>query len=369
MSSGFTASYEWETNVPPQPSPEAGAAAAAPGAARQLRLLVIEDDADQRELLHETLQAHFGPGTVVGVPGRRAALELDLATFDLILSDYNLADCNGLDLLTTVHHLCSTPVIMVTGENVSNTAALAIRRGAMDYVVKTGDYLYTIPLVVEKNLTIANIKRENETLRGQLEKALRNLQDKNAQLEQSLKRVEEMAATDPLTGLYNRRHFVRALEQLFHESQRAGTDLSCVMVDMDGFKRLNDSRGHMVGDQILVTAARVITAGMRRMDLAARYGGDEFVLLLPHARSEEAVSVVARIRDDFRTATGLMLGTEGIAMSCGIASMTDICPSGPDQLVCSADAALYRAKATGRNRIVVTEPVASTPPLTIKAAG
>jgi diguanylate cyclase (GGDEF)-like protein len=369
MNSGFSASSEWEPVSPPlaPAAPSLGSPDAA--GSRRLRLLVIEDDADQRELLLETLHAHFGAGTVVGVPGRRSALELDLGTFDLILSDYNLADCNGLDLLTTVRHLCSTPVIMVTGENVSHTAALAIRRGAMDYVVKTGDYLFTIPLVVEKNLAIANIKRENETLRGQLEQALLNLQDKNAQLEQSLKRVEEMAATDPLTGLYNRRHFVRALEQLFHEAQRAGTDLSCVMIDMDGFKHLNDSRGHMIGDQILVTAAHVIMAGMRRMDLAARYGGDEFVLLLPHARSDEAISVVGRIRDEFRVASGLVLATDGIAMSCGIASMSDICPSGPDQLVSSADAALYRAKAAGRNRIFVADPVEHASAMTIKAAG
>jgi two-component system cell cycle response regulator len=367
MNSGFSASYESESAA----TPDRPAAAVSPDSIgqRKVRLLVIEDDADQRELLMETLHAHFGAGTVVGVAGRRAALELDLGTFDLILSDYNLVDCNGLDLLSTVRYLCSTPVVMVTGENVSHTAALAIKRGAMDYVVKTGDYLFTIPLVVEKNLAIANIKRENETLRGQLEQALLNLQDKNAQLEQSLKRVEEMAATDPLTGLYNRRHFVRALEQLFHESQRAGTDLSCVMVDMDGFKHLNDSRGHMIGDQVLVTAAHVITAGLRRMDLAARYGGDEFVLLLPHARSEEAVSVVERIRDDFRIASGLVLATDGIAMSCGIASMSDICPSCPDHLVSNADAALYRAKAAGRNRIVVSAPVATSLPLAIKAAG
>jgi len=354
MSPEFTASSQWETATPDGPPAMPVPASADAVCGRRLRLLVIEDDADQRELLVETLHGHFGPGTVVGVSGRRAALELDLGSFDLILSDYNLADCNGLDLLGTVRHLCNTPFILVTGENVSDTAALAIRRGAMDYVVKTGDYLFTIPLVVEKNLEIAKIKSENEHLRLQLE-------EKNAQLEQ-------MAATDPLTGLYNRRHFNRALEQLFHEAQRGGTDLSCVMVDMDGFKRLNDTRGHMIGDQILVTAARVITAGLRRMDLAARYGGDEFVLLLPHAHSDEAVSVVSRIRDDFRLASGLILATDVITMSCGIASMSDICPSGPDQLVNSADAALYRAKAAGRNRIIVTEPIAS-PALSIKAAG
>ena len=131
----------------------------------QLKLLIIEDDADQRELIRETLEDHFGRGTVVGVDSRKAALAQDLASFDLILSDYNLPDGTGMELLEEIRGRCTTPVIMVTGENVGHIAAEAIRRGATDYVVKFGDYLFTIPLVVEKNLTVAKVKRENESLR------------------------------------------------------------------------------------------------------------------------------------------------------------------------------------------------------------
>src|SRR5262249_22793517 len=158
-------------------------------------------------------------------------------------------------------------------------------------------YLFTIPLVVEKNLTVANVKRENELLRQELERTLEALRDKNELLEQSLKRVEEVAATDPLTGLYNRRHFSRVVEQLFAEAQRYDKDLSCVMIDLDGYKQFNDRYGHQLGDQLLVVAGKVIAANMRRMDVAARYGGDEFILLLPHAAGEEAARVAERIRD------------------------------------------------------------------------
>src|SRR5205085_6912070 len=125
--------------------------------------------------------------------------------------------------------------------NVGKIAAEAIQRGANDYVVKIGDYLFTIPLVVEKNLSFAKVRRENEQLRVELEQALKDVQDKNAQLEESLQRVEQMAATDPLTGLYNRRHFGRVLDQLFAEAQRYDKDLSCVMIDLDGYKQINDS--------------------------------------------------------------------------------------------------------------------------------
>jgi diguanylate cyclase (GGDEF)-like protein len=318
----------------------------------KLKLLIIEDDADQQDLIRETLEDHFGYGTVVCAGSAKEALAQDVKSFDLILSDYNLPDSTGMDLLGELRKRCNTPVIMVTGENVGMIAIEAIRKGATDYVVKTGDYLMTIPLIVQKNITVAKVMRENNSLREELEKALGDVRDKNAQLEASLKRVEEMAATDPLTGLYNRRHFSKVLEQLFAEAQRYGKDLSCVMIDMDGFKVINDTLGHQVGDQLLVLAGKVISANMRRMDVAARYGGDEFVLLLPHAAADEASGVAVRIRDEFRQASAAILkGEGGVTMSIGIGSLTANRPAVADQLVTLADAALYCAKDEGRDRI------------------
>lgn len=323
----------------------------------QLKLLIIEDDADQRELIRETLEDHFGRGTVVAVDGKRAALEQHLSSFSMILADYNLSDCTGMELLDALRARTDIPVIMVTGENVGRIAAEAISRGATDYVVKFGDYLYTIPLVIEKNLTVARVKRDNERLAGTLERTLLELQFKNGQLEESLQRMEQMAATDPLTGLYNRRHFGMVIEQLFAEAQRYDTDLSCVMIDLDGYKQLNDSHGHQVGDQLLVTAGKVITANMRRMDVAARYGGDEFVVLLPRADTTEAAGVAQRIRDDYYEASAAVLRSgEGVRMSVGIGSLRSSRPAGADQLVALADKALYRAKDAGRNRIAVADP-------------
>ena len=320
-----------------------------------LKLLVIEDDADQRELIQETLEDHFGAGTVSGVTSIADALRLDLATFDLILCDYNLPDGTGLDFLEKIQSRCQTPVILVTGENVGRTAAEAVRRGATDYVVKFGDYLFTIPLIVEKNLTVAKVERENKSLRRELECTLSELQTKNHQLEESLKRLELTAATDPLTGLYNRRHFGKVVEQLTAESQRYDTDLSCVMIDLDGYKQLNDTFGHQTGDQLLVVASRAITTNLRRMDVAARYGGDEFVLLLPRAATDEAASVVGRIREDFgRASAALLRRNAGVTMSVGIGSLKGDDVSGTEQLIARADAALYRAKAEGRNRVVVS---------------
>jgi two-component system cell cycle response regulator len=322
-----------------------------------LRLLVIEDDPDQMELLRQTLEDHFGAGTVRGAGSLHEACAQDWSAFHLILTDYNLPDGSGMELLELIKARCGTPVILVTGENVGRTAAEAIRRGATDYIVKVADYLYTIPLVIEKNLTVAKIKRENESLRNELELALSELRSKNRQLEESLQRVEEVAATDPLTQLYNRRHFGRVSEQMFAEAQRFDSELSCVMIDLDGYKQLNDTHGHQTGDQLLILAARAITANLRRMDVAARYGGDEFVLLLPRASAPDSQTVVTRIRDDFQSASAALLSQpRGVTMSIGIASVKSETVVSTDQLIGRADAALYRAKAEGRNRIIVSKP-------------
>ncbi|MFI5381673.1 MAG: diguanylate cyclase, partial [Tepidisphaerales bacterium] len=323
--------------------------------AESVKLLVVEDDPDQLDLIRETLEDHFGRGSVAGACSTSEAVLHDLGGFDMILCDYNLPDASGLDLLDQVVKRFSTPVIMVTGENVGAIAAESIRRGACDYVVKVGDYLYTIPVVVEKNLAVAKIKQENEHLRRQLEKTLAELREKNGQLEESLQRVEELAATDPLTSLYNRRHFGRVLDPLFAEAQRYDKDLSCVMIDLDNYKQINDNYGHQVGDQLLVLAGRIIRGNLRRMDAAARYGGDEFVLLLPHADGTEAARVVQRIRDEFEAASAPILNrATGVTMSVGISSLRTQWPAHAEQLVSAADVALYQAKGAGRGRTVVS---------------
>lgn len=319
----------------------------------QLRILVIEDDVDQRELIRETLEDCLdGEVHVTDVGTRREALAQNLKSFDLILSDYNLPDATGLEILEDLRQRCATPVIMVTGENVAHVAVEAIRKGATDYIIKTGDYLFTIPVVVQKNLIVAKIRRENEQLRAELEKALRDVCDKNALLERSLQKVEELAATDPLTGLYNRRHFAKVLDQLFADAQRFEKDMSCVMIDLDKYKQINDSLGHQVGDQILILAGQVIGENMRRMDVAARYGGDEFVLLLPQASAADAAAVAQRIRLKFKPVSAeLLKRNDGLSMSIGIASITGNRVDHADQLVRLADQALYRSKEAGRDRV------------------
>ncbi len=149
-------------------------------------------------------------------------------------------------------------MILVTGEGIIENAARAIRQGAYDYIVKAGDYLFAIPLMVEKNLAIWQTKQENLRLQEQLTRTLEEVSVKNKQLEAAVKQLAAMAATDPLTGLANRRTLALTMERSFAEAVRYGHDLACIMIDLDGFKLLNDTLGHQRGDGILEAVATIL---------------------------------------------------------------------------------------------------------------
>lgn len=320
------------------------------------RVLIVEDDIDQQALMLDALRMYFGDdaGDRIQAAGSAAeCLRHDLTATDIVLLDYNLPDAAGLDLLKEILTRADLPVIFVTGENVAETAAQAIQAGAYDYLVKLGDYLFAIPVLIEKNLRQHQIRLENQRL-------LEEIQVKNRQLQEALARQEKMAATDHLTNLANRRHFGEMLEKYFSEAQRYDYDLSCIMMDLDNYKTLNDTLGHQMGDKILVTASQVIQANLRSSDLAARYGGDEFVCLLPHTSVDLARQVADRIREQMTAASSqyLKIG-RGLTMSVGIASVHNSHPPSADKLVAQADKALYESKENGRNRVTIfrSEPI------------
>jgi len=320
------------------------------------RILVVEDDRDHRDLICEALTLAYGPAAaarVVGVATARECLLQELDQFDVVLLDYHLPDADGLELLKTLGKQWDVPVVFVTGENDAEVAAEAIRHGAQDYVVKLGDYLFAIPVLVDKSIRQHRMQRENERLRRDLQSALEQLQDKNAELERSLEQVRHLAATDHLTHLANRRQFVAELERCYSAAKRYGHDLTCAMCDLDRYKQLNDTRGHQVGDEVLMLTAEVIRESLRGSDVAARYGGDEFVLLLPHTGRDEAESLLGRLTETVRGRSAAHPSLDqGLTLSAGLASLRANAPESPDALVTMADRALYAAKAQGGGAVV-----------------
>lgn len=284
------------------------------------------------------LRARYGEQSVETAGSLAEAVPERVVGCDLVLTEWHLPDATGPVVLETLRARGASAILVVTAANSAAVATEAVLCGAADYIVRYGDYLVTLPLVIEKNLAIDKLRRERDALH-------RQLKEQNETLEHLLRSLEEAASTDALTGLYNRRHFARLLEQMFAGATRSGTDLACVMLDMDHFKPLNDTRGHQAGDEALVTAARVMQDNLRRMDAAARYGGDEFVLLLPGSHADEAAGVARRIQ----TAYVEQMRRGGFAdlplgMSFGVATLHRDQPLSADHLVALADRALYESK-------------------------
>jgi diguanylate cyclase (GGDEF)-like protein len=176
-----------------------------------------------------------------------------------------------------------------------------------------------------------------------------------------LRRAEALSVTDDLTQLYNSRYLNQVLRRETKRASRNGRPLSLLFVDLDGFKNVNDKHGHLAGSRGIAEAADVIRRSARETDVIARFGGDEFALVLPDTGSEGAVAVAERVRE--RIAEHRFLDTLGLdihlTVSVGVATLPDVAAS-VEELVAAADGAMYRVKATGKNGVIVArgEPAA-----------
>lgn len=193
-------------------------------------------------------------------------------------------------------------------------------------------------------------------LNGELE---RRVALRTVELETRNKQLKRIASKDPLTGLYNRRSFNELLNRQVSEAFRYSQELACMMIDLDNFKKVNDICGHQAGDVVLKQTADVILREVRQCDIAARFGGDEFIVLMPQCNAPQAFHLAKRIREAARVAFAEIAKTvPGVSLSIGIADMHTSGAKHGDVLVQAADKALYRVKAMGKDSICARpEPV------------
>lgn len=172
-------------------------------------------------------------------------------------------------------------------------------------------------------------------------------------------RLQELARTDPLTGLANRRAFIEIADVEFHRFQRTGLVSALLMIDIDHFKQVNDVQGHQAGDDALVRLSSVLSGKIRITDMAVRYGGEEFILLMTGTEIEGAREMAERVRGEVaKISVPGPLGPFGFTVSIGVASFSAADDSWQDTLR-RADEALYRAKSEGRNRVITVSPILS----------
>jgi two-component system, cell cycle response regulator len=300
----------------------------------QERILVAEDSALLRRMLGDVLRRQGW--TVLEAGDGRAALAIAREQEpDVLLLAREMEGLDGmavLDALREDPHTADMPVVFVTGHTDAAELAEGLERGAHDYVRKPVD-------------PVELVARTRTALR--LRSLLDELARRNAEL-------EELARTDVLTGLANRRHADDVLRATIAGARRHGRDVSVILVDIDRFKSVNDRHGHAVGDAVLRAVAARLAAGLREEDTASRWGGEEFLLVLPDA--PDAGVIAERLRatlaaDPVHTGDGHCVA---VTASFGWAAWS--AGETADTLVARADTALYAAKDGGRDRVVSAAP-------------
>ena len=198
-------------------------------------------------------------------------------------------------------------------------------------------------------------REELSRLGAALDEMVQTLQDRDERLNTALRQLAEQATTDPLTGLQNRRSIQKQLEQELMRARRAQRSLAVILLDIDHFKRFNDTWGHQAGDEVLKCVAEVVRTSIRSSDIAGRYGGEELIAILPEATAQAALARAEAIRRGIETQhlehAGNSLGS--VAASFGVAVFPDHA-SDSTSLIRAADNALYEAKNSGRNRVVIS---------------
>jgi two-component system cell cycle response regulator len=295
-------------------------------------VLIADDDPESIDLVG-TILASEGHHLLSATHADEVLRQARLHQPDLILMDLEIPGMDGLSVAQALRHDPRTqhiPVIFVTASTALENKLRALREGANDYITK--------PYYREELLA-----RINVALR------LKALQDALRERNQLL---AELATHDELTRLYNRRHLVQRLSEEVPRAKRYRLPLSCLLLDLDHFKRVNDTYGHPAGDAVLRQIASILRSSVRSVDVVGRYGGEEFLIILPQTGAEGARVLAERIRQRVEQEPFDIGGqTIHCTTSIGLAAASDGEVPDADDLIAEADRALYHAKAMGRNRV------------------
>jgi len=296
-----------------------------------MRVLIAEDDLTSRTILTAILKK-WGHDPIITEDGNAAwdALQQPDAP-KLVLLDWNMPGMEGLELCRRLReNVSSNPpyIILLTGRVEKADIVQGLEAGANDYVTKPYD---------------------RDELQARIRAGQRML-DMQASLLEARNSLEYQAMHDPLTGIFNRRAILDRLKAEISRAKREGGRLSIGMCDLDHFKKVNDTCGHQAGDEALVAFTRCIQANLRDYDCVGRYGGEEFLVIAAGSRGQNEDALYERLRAKIADAViKTKAGDISITVSIGVAPGTD--QSTVETLVAAADAALYRAKANGRNRV------------------
>lgn len=290
------------------------------------QILIVEDEEATASTLQEYLEiAGYQSSTVNSA--NEAIQALNTGNIDLVITDIKLGGKDGLDLTEEVKKEHNVEVIVMTGYSEEYSYENAISKGASDLIFK--------PIRFEELvLRVKRVLRERQLAQDQIE---------------MIGKLKQLAITDGLTKLFNSRHFYHQLEMEIDRSNRYAHALALLLLDIDYFKKYNDTYGHIEGDKVLVRLGQTINTCLRSMDSAYRYGGEEFTVILPETKGEEALAVAERIRSAVETESFSPRSDTNVPITISI-GVTQFCPKEKiEAFVKRADEAMYLSKEKRRN--------------------
>ena len=301
------------------------------------KILVVEDDTAIRGLIHMYLEkSGFEP--FAANSAEKALDILEDQEIGIVLTDIQLPGLNGLELTKIIRRNYHSDVIIMTGYSLDYTIEEAMARGASDLIIKPvrlEDLLLRINVVLKKR----SEKKENS---------------------RKLEELKNLTIRDDLTGLFNSRQFYSHISQEVDRSNRYFRPLSLILMDIDNFKLLNDTHGHLFGDKILSGMGDIIKSAIRMQDTAYRYAGDEFTIILPETELEMAIAVAERVRQAIENETKVLSDPRPLKVTVSIGVVEYLTDEEIKNFVHRADSAMYASKKKGRNSISFVPTLAET---------
>jgi diguanylate cyclase (GGDEF)-like protein len=314
---------------------------------QKLRLMVVDDDLTTLDFLNN-LFVDAGYAVFSAVNGKQALEKALECRPHLIVVDWKMPEMDGLQFCRALRSATmgrGVYVVMLTGNDDEDAVIEAFEAGVDDHVMKP----------INPKILLARLRAGERvvSLQNEIESDREEVRRFAAELAMTNRRLEEVALLDPLTGIPNRRYAMDRIEQEWAAAQRGARPLACMLIDVDHFKRVNDTHGHDVGDLVLQRVADVLKHTARTHDVVCRIGGEEFLMVCPDSDAVAAGQCAERLRQAVASMR-VQVGNVSIkvTISVGVAAMGTVM-RGPEAMIKAADQAVYAAKRAGRNRTCV----------------